>query len=400
MDRNVHTRWENRSKTVCLLIALCFAALSSRSDILDHWTTNVVSSKARMDCIVYANGRYVAYGEYSDWGLIVTSEDGINWTQRTDGISSGISYSQSLVYTGGKFFAMGGFGGIGVSSDGISWEASTYDGIANGVAFGAGLYVAVTGGYGYGGLQTSTDGKNWAYAANTIPMGDIVFGAGRFVAIGINGSSGFVYRSLDGTNWSQFPIPGGSHISFQNGLFIVPYGPGTNLLSRSGTAWASVPTGLPFSIGKVQFSHGIFLARSDSTLVSSVDGTNWVQYAGQLPGIVFDAPFFHEQNFATDGTRIVTVGGIYNASPNMYIGYTYTSDIFGLQILPQSPPALLLSGLIGWQCKVDYTSDLPAAGAALWHPLTAFRFSSTTNIIFDDSATNSQQRFYRGALWP
>jgi hypothetical protein len=407
-DRHVDTRRENRSNAVCLALALCFVSLSSKSDILDNWTTNVVSNNAGMDCIVYANGLYVAFGEYSDYGVILTSEDSQRWTLRSDGISSGISYSTGLSYTGGKLFALGGFGTSGISSDGISWETfgfPSYGGssaIASGVAFGAGLYVAVSDGhdssdFGLGRcIAISTDGKVWAAATNAAPLGDVVFGAGRFVAIGVYGSSGFVYRSSNGTNWTQSAIPGGSQISFQSGLFIVPYGPGTNLLSSNGTAWASVQTGLPFSIGKVLFSHGIFLSRAGSILVTSVDGTNWVQYSGQLPGNSSRQP-----NFATDGTRIVTVGGVFTSLPNTYTGYTYSSDnLFGLQIIRHSPPELVFSGFIGWQCEVDYTSDFPASGVPVWHPLTAFRFLSTSNILFDDSATNLQQRFYRSVLSP
>src|SRR5437016_7862581 len=79
-----------------MLLGNCVSA----TDILQHWTTNQVSSVAGMDCVIYANGRYVAYGEYSDFGLILSSEDAKTWTVRSDGgpgpSSSGLSYAVGL----------------------------------------------------------------------------------------------------------------------------------------------------------------------------------------------------------------------------------------------------------------------------------------------------------------
>ena len=354
-----------------------------------------------MDCVLYANGRYVAFGEYSDYGFILSSEDGKNWTLRSDGISSGISYSLGLTYAGGKFFALGGFGVSGVSSDGISWDAFFFPnyGNASGVAFGAGVYVAVSDGsadFGFGScLARSLDGKNWTSVGNSTPFGDIVFGSGRFVAIGIYGNPGFVYRSSNGTNWTQYPIPGGSQISFQNNRFIVPYGPGTNLISTDGISWATVETGVTNLIEKILFSNGILLARAGSYLVTSTDVTNWVQYANPLPG-----NSFRQANLATDGAQIVTTGFTFGPPP-YYHGFIYNSEeLVGIRMTSSSPPTIAVWGLVGRVCGIDYSDEIPVAGNTVWHPLTTFRLSANPDVIFDDTAANSQHRFYRAVLFP
>src|ERR1051326_9393485 len=92
------------------LVAFFMAGVfSCHAGIMDHWTTELVSSNhIGLDFVAFGQGRYVAYGEYSDWGAIMSSEDGINWTLRDDGggfSGSGLSYSIGLSYAGGKFFA-------------------------------------------------------------------------------------------------------------------------------------------------------------------------------------------------------------------------------------------------------------------------------------------------------
>src|SRR6266550_883531 len=116
-----------------LLSAPCF---SSQAGLMDHWTTNQVSTNHfGLTYVVYGNGRYVAYGPYSDYGSLMSSEDGVNWVLRNDGggaSGSGLSYSVALSYAGGKYFALGGFGVSAVSSDGISWNTFSFP-IAKGV---------------------------------------------------------------------------------------------------------------------------------------------------------------------------------------------------------------------------------------------------------------------------
>ncbi|MFO1511757.1 MAG: hypothetical protein U1F83_02410 [Verrucomicrobiota bacterium] len=365
---------------------------------LDNWTTNQVSTNSfGLDCAVYGNGRYVAYGEYSDYGVIMSSEDGINWSLRLDGKTNAtFSFSLALVYTGNRFFALGGFGGSAVSTNGVDWTVFSHyangliGGLFTSVAYGAARYVMVG-----GGAYTSTDAITWT--AHNPPGGvvDVAYGASKFVAIGDN--SGHAYTSSAGTTWTDRSILGGNKISFCNGIFIVPYGLGTNLISSDGISWTTANTGITGLLGKVTFANGLFIARAGVYLATSTDGTNWVQYPQILPGTALRG-----YQIATDGSRLVTVGGTYaSGGPNYYNGYTYYSDaLVTVGITNTSPAQIVLSGLVGRSYRIEYVDALLSADSNNWQTLTALQLPITPYLFTDTAATNSSHRFYRGVLLP
>jgi hypothetical protein len=393
-----------------------FACLHSQSEILEHWKTNLVSTSAGLNYLIYANNRYVAYGDISDNGAIFTSEDGLNWALRLDGFSShSLGYGLGLYYAGGKFFAFAGIGTSAISDDGITWDSFGFPPPASdfslshvGLTYGGGIYVAVSSrseGFGYGrSIVRSTDGKNWIRVTNNIPsytaFRDVLYRPGRFVAFGSGASSGLMYRSPNGTNWSQNPLGPllcpTNPISSQHGLFFASNGAGTNLISVDGEFWDSVPTGLTNAIGKILFSHSVFLARAGSYLASSTDGTNWIQYANPLPG---NSIYGDQQpDIATDGTRLVRVVTEPDIFPD---GYVYSSDeLVETRILGALPPQLVVSGLVGRTCGIGYANELPTFGVPSWQPLTNFQLSTNSTVIVDDTATNAPQRFYRSVLLP
>jgi len=402
--------------TALFAVFISCSGLNSKSEILQHWNTNLVSVPAALQYLIYANGHYVAYGDISinESGAIFTSEDGQNWVLRLDGSgpSGGLGNGQGLYYTGGKFFAIGApwNSTSALSDDGTNWETFEfpttnsfpfYPPFVTGVAYGSGLYVAVSepfyGGYSDWSVATSPDGKNWTPITNGIPantaLSGVVYCKGRFIAY----SSGatYIYGSTSGTNWGQlFAGHPSGPISFQSDLLIAANGPGTNLVSIDGRSWYYFPTGLTNAMGTVIYSHGIFLARAGSHLATSTDGTNWVQSPGILPG---NSP--QQPDFATDGARLVAVGLTFTAPPSH--GYAYWSDdLTSIRSLGGSPFGLAVSGLAGRKYGVDYADDLPSAGVPSWNPLTNFQLSTNPVILFDQTVTNTSQRYYRSVLLP
>lgn len=384
-----------KSPRISTLLAtlLIIGCLKSRADILDSWTTNLLSTTAAMDCVVYGNGRYVAYGEVSDYGYLYSSEDGFNWTPRTsEAIPTQLSFPKSLAYCGGKFFALGGFGNSAVSTNGTNWTVfslpATYE-----VASGAASYVAV----GDSGVYVSTNGTNWntyPVPPNSTRLLGIAYGNGLFVAIDASHS----YTSFDGQDWTPFNLPGGSSISFANGIFIVPSQKGTNLISGSGTTWNPVYTGLTNQLGKVIFANHLFMARSGQYLATSVDGTNWVQNPHSLPG----QSILPDPRFATDGARLVVVAGD-PPTPGFGIhnGYTYTSGLLvDLEITNAPVPTLQISGLVGRSNRIEFRDSLPLTGSTNWQSLTNLPLPTSPWTLVDPTATNSAQRFYRVRLSP
>ncbi|WP_207641575.1 WD40/YVTN/BNR-like repeat-containing protein [Syntrophomonas palmitatica] len=63
----------------------------------------------------YGNGKYVAVGQY---GTIMTSLDGINWTLQFSGTSI---YLTGVAFGAGLFVAVGMLGTILTSADGENW---------------------------------------------------------------------------------------------------------------------------------------------------------------------------------------------------------------------------------------------------------------------------------------
>ena len=299
---------------VWLGAALVFLSLAAPADVLDHWTTNQASTNYfGLRCVAYGNGRYVAGGGFYDAGVLLSSEDGQQWSVRCmGGSSSGLGFLDSVIYAGGRFVAVGLWGQTAVSTDGINWSIGDVPyGLAPsdgfyGAAYGNGVYVAVGGPACSADLNvfTSPDGQSWTAQHSTSPsgasLGDVAYGeACRFVAIGIGSAAGHAYTSSDGTNWTQHTIAGGTQISYCHGHFLIPLGPGTNLISSDGLTWSAQRTGLTTLLGKATYSHGSYLARAGAALAASADGTNWFQYPQPLPGT---------STVASDGQRLVTVG--------------------------------------------------------------------------------------------
>jgi hypothetical protein len=360
----------------------------------------------RLDFVVYANGRFVAFGEYSDYGVILTSEDGKTWTLRSDGYgqaggasASGLSWSTGLAYTGGKFFALGGASGVSV--DGIHWTVfsgpgAVPRGVAYGGLYGGSLYVAVGSDSCFCGTDlnvfTSVNGTNWTAHHSTSPSGtilsDVAYGDAADTFVALDGGA-HTYTSTDGTNWTQRNISGGKYISYLYGLFIVPSAAGTNLLSGDGINWSAFNTGLTNRLEKVTLVNGLFMARAGKYLATSVDMINWTQYAQVLPG----------DSLACDGSRLVTVGGTYVGAAN-YDGYTYYSGVLvGIRMINTPSPKLVLSGLVGRSYRIEYTDALSGAAANNWRTNITLQLPADPFIWTDAAATNSR-RFYRAALLP
>ena len=226
----------------------------------------------------------------------------------------------------------------------------------------------------------------------------VAYGPSIFVVLGADNGynsiadSGHTYTSTSGNTWTQRAIPaGGRFISYINGCFIVPYASGTNLISSDGINWIAINTGITGKLGKVSFANGLFIGRSGSTLATSTNGTNWVQYPQALPG----------GDFATDGSRLVTVGSKYTGPPLLSDSYTYLSDVLvGIRMTAAPPPRVTLSGLVGRLYRIEYADALTNGASTIWQPLLTLQLPASPNLITDNTATNSAQRFYRGVLLP
>ncbi len=109
---------------------------------------------------------FVAVGQN---GQRVTSENGVDWINSLVG-KEGETY-RAVAFGGGRFVAVGSYGGtniFGTTTDGVTWDASKFEGnysrYVRGIVFHKGSFIALGGDPGTVGLAkpfalTSSDGK-------------------------------------------------------------------------------------------------------------------------------------------------------------------------------------------------------------------------------------------------
>jgi hypothetical protein len=144
--------------------------------------------------IAYGNGKFVAAGDGEV--EIAYSSDGVNWTVVTDSKLDRNIYA--IAYGGGKFIAGSSRNTMVTSSDGLTWTQvvnspfGALEYIQAIACDGNGKFVA---GGDLGKLATSSDGVNWTRIAdttfNSYGINAIAYGNGTFVAGGQNGKMAY-----------------------------------------------------------------------------------------------------------------------------------------------------------------------------------------------------------------
>lgn len=185
----------------------------------------------------FGNGTYVLIGRgQEDPDKVVTSTDGITWTQQTT--------------PAGAFF--------------------------RDATFGAGLFVAVGGGL--HNVMTSPDGTEWTVREGGpgIALDCIVYNPidGLFVALG----GARAVTSSDGINWNAHIIPLGTWkgVTYANGQYIAVGYEGKILISTNATNWVLAPAFTSEDFVDIDFKDGRFVLVSfQGGIFSSENGTDW-----------------------------------------------------------------------------------------------------------------------------
>ena len=176
--------------------------------------------------IAYGNGRWIIAGGPTSTTALVTSTNGVNFTDITG--ATGLPAAGTVAYAGihyangrwvlGKTGADASGNCMYTSLDGLTWTACSGDTFSNGVCFdiywNGSLWVAVgfedsspyPGAY---TITTSSDGITWTrnttatftgFGSYTGSIGvRVTYGNGRWIAVGQDGR---MLTSTDGVNWS------------------------------------------------------------------------------------------------------------------------------------------------------------------------------------------------------
>jgi hypothetical protein len=241
--------------------------------------------------VTYGNGKFVAVGL---GGSILTSPDGVAWTDRKVAMTLYGSDGLAIIYAGGTF-VLGG-SNIFTSPDGVTWTQRA-SGSGSGIAYGNGTFVAVG-----SNTFTSPDGVTWTprQSGTGIRLSDITYGNGQFVAVGYDKNDDYsatILTSPDGVAWTK-KAPGTADslwgIIYGNGMFVAVGPGGTVLTSPDAVTWTTRVSGTGDDLRAVAYGNNVFVAvggNEGATILTSPDGVtwnrkSWITY-GQLHGITY-----------------------------------------------------------------------------------------------------------------
>ena len=330
------------------------AILSSPDSI--NWTIRPSGTAVSLSGVAFGGGLFIAVGET---GTILTSPDGVNWTQQTSGTTAqlrGVAFGNGIFVVLGPtmiispngvnwtatgfssnrlnditfgndtFVAVGGwlvsastgfFDLVVTSPDGLNWTTTRMGGgslsssiVFNGIAFGNGTFVAVTG----NAILTSPDGADWTVriSGSSFRLKGVAFGSSSFVAVG-----GAVLVSPEGIDWTlgrSAPIVADlGAVTFVNNMFVaVGYG-GVILTSPDGVTWTQQISGTTNRLTGTAFANGSFVVVGElGTVLTSSDGVNWTPQTSPSFYCCTDVTYGNGVFVAVGGGHVITsADGIY-----------------------------------------------------------------------------------------
>jgi len=170
-----------------------------------NWVSRTSPTNALFRGVAYGNGIYVACG---DNGALVRSTDGATWSTVASGTTlslQGVGYGEEFVDTGdtnappvgtAQFVVVGASGLILTSTNGLNWTQRTSGTTVwiSDATYGNGYYVAV----GNTRILRSADAVTWSFVTNSAYLYRAAYCSGVFKATGKNGA---IWTSPDGLNW-------------------------------------------------------------------------------------------------------------------------------------------------------------------------------------------------------
>jgi PKD repeat protein len=247
-----------------------FVAVSGTDTILTSpdgiaWTSRISGATSGLNGVAYGNNLFVGVGQpcptcgTGNNGAIVTSSDGITWTSRTSGTPDWIP---AVAWGDNQYIAVEWW--LHISTDGITWtdNYSTNNGGQNhldGITWGNNQFVAV----GRGGLlYTSPDGNTWTSrnSGTTDNLLSVTYGNNKYIAVSLNGA---IISSSDGIAWTG-QSSGTANVlrcvTYANSEFVAVGDSGTILASPDGIAWTAQTIGIANSLHGVAFGNNRFVA--------------------------------------------------------------------------------------------------------------------------------------------
>jgi hypothetical protein len=327
------------------------AAFTGESNPLDTWHVRASGVAENLWAAAYGNSTFVAVGEY---GTILTSTDGVTWTLQDPGIDTNI---RGVAYLNDLFVAVGEFDTILTSTDGITWTSrssaplSAYNADIYSVAHGNGTFVAVAK---ESVVVTSPDSIAWTFTelAGTFNLYSVAHGNDIFVAVG---GGGRVMTTTDGTTWETKTSGTGANlwfITFGKGLFVGVGDTGTILTSTDGASWTARSSGITTPLWGISYGNDTFVASGPyGVILTSTNGTSW---QARDPGVTVNLynTAYGKQTFLALGESGAMLQSDPLAPPSAYT-LTVTKSGTGTGTVTSEPAGISC----GSDCSESYSPD-------------------------------------------
>jgi len=262
-----------------------YLSLQKRTFLIDSST---YATNSGIFDIVFGNGIFVAI---SSFNIVLTSIDGLVWDQQSCPTTSQWA---GLAFGAGVFVAVGYSGTTQQamrSTDGITWTAVTtpvtrsWGAVAYG---GSGYFIAIAySGIGNRVMLSTNGGVTWIAQTTPadIPWRDVIFANDIWVAVADSGASPRVMTSVDGVTWvqaSSISAVGWNAIAYGDGKFVVVSNTGgTNrmMTSPDGLIWTDNSNVPQVPLNAIAYGDGVFVALAISgasnRMITSLDGITW-----------------------------------------------------------------------------------------------------------------------------
>ena len=249
---------------------------------------------------------------------------GIVWTSRTSAVDNDW---RSVAYGNGLFVAVSSSGTgnrVMTSPDGINWTSRTSaaDNNWESVAYGNGIFVAVSDSGTGNRIMISLDGISWASRTSAVDnnWNSVAYGGGIFVAVSSTGTGNRVMTSSDGVNWvsrTSAADNGWLSVTYGNGLFVAVSQDGTGnrvMSSPDGITWTSRTSAADNIWNSVTYGNGLFVAVSSSgtgnRVMTSPNGITWTSRTDSVgnnwASITYGNRLFVAVSHTGTGDRVMT----------------------------------------------------------------------------------------------
>lgn len=305
------------------ILLLAFVVLFSQRVLNAQWVNTSTGLGNKQVYSLINNGSVLFAGTFN-YGLYLSSDNGLSWTMAGIGLNNRIVYS--LTNFGGYLYAGTDLGVWRTSNNGSYWSVtsinnvSVYSLASNSTRVFAGLHVS--------GLFYSGGGTGWFISSLNITDIKAIAVAGNFVLAGAGNNAGVHLSNNNGNNWDATSLNNKSvyALAINGNKAFAGTGSGIYRSIDSGYSWTqtSINNELIYSLA-VQGSNIFAGSETNGVYFSNNDGLNWVQVNDGLGNIgVFSLYIFNNYIYAG-----ASVNGVYRRQLSELVG------ISGNEILPE-----------------------------------------------------------------